>query len=81
MIFRVDVPLEPGVKLIVVGAASTLRPVAVGATVADSATLPVSPRLLAVIVEVPELVATMLTAAGLTLRVKSAVTVTAIVAV
>jgi hypothetical protein len=48
------VPVEPGVRLILVGAKVKVIPVAAGATVAESATLPVKPRLFAVIVEVAD---------------------------
>src|SRR5260370_42327670 len=51
---RVEVPVEPGVRLMLVGLKVNVIPVAAGATVADSATLPVKPKLLAVIVEVAE---------------------------
>ena len=53
-IVRVEVPVEPGVRLMLVGAKVKVIPVAAGDTVADSATLPVNPRLLAVIVEVAD---------------------------
>jgi len=59
-IVRVDVPDEPGVRLILVGANANVIPVAAGETVAERATLPVKPRLFAVIVEVAELPATKL---------------------
>jgi hypothetical protein len=59
-IVRVLVPVEPGVRLILVGANVNVMPVAAGATAAESATLPVNPRLLAVIVEVALLPATKL---------------------
>ena len=81
-IVKVEVPVEPGVRLILVGANVKVMPVAVGATVADSATLPVKPRLLAVIVEVAELPATKLAGvAAPAVIVKSAVTVRVTVAV
>jgi hypothetical protein len=51
---NVEVPVEPGVRLMLVGASVNVIPVAAGETVADKATLPVNPRLLAVIVEVAE---------------------------
>ncbi len=51
---RVEVPVEPAVRLILVGAKVKVIPVAAGDTVADSATLPVKPRLLAVIVDVAD---------------------------
>jgi hypothetical protein len=54
-IVRVEVPVEPGVRLMLVGANVKLIPVAAGDTVADSATLPVKPRLFAVMVDVVEL--------------------------
>jgi len=79
---RVDVPVEPEVRLILVGAKVSVIPAADGDTVADSATLPVKPRLLAVMVEVAEPPALML--AGLAapaVKVKSALTVTVTVAV
>jgi hypothetical protein len=50
----VEVPVEPGVRAMLVGAKVKVIPVAAGDTVADSATLPVKPRLLAVIVEVAD---------------------------
>jgi hypothetical protein len=53
-IVRVEVPVEPGVRLILVGANMKVIPVAAGDTVAESATLPVNPRLLAVMVEVAD---------------------------
>jgi len=53
-IVSVDVAVEPGVRLRLVGAKVNVIPVAAGETVADSATDPVKPRLLAVIVEVAE---------------------------
>jgi hypothetical protein len=53
-IVRVEVPVEPGVRLILVGAKVKVIPVAAGDTVADNATLPVNPRLLAAIVEVAD---------------------------
>ena len=53
-IVRVEVPVEPGVRLMLVGANVKVIPVAAGDTVADSATLPVNPRPLAVIVEVAD---------------------------
>jgi hypothetical protein len=53
-IVRVEVPVEPGVRVMLVGANVKVIPVAAGDTVADSATLPVNPRLLAVIVEVAD---------------------------
>ena len=53
-IVNVEVAVEPGVRLTLVGANVNVMPVAAGATVADSAMLPVKPRLLTVIVEVAE---------------------------
>jgi hypothetical protein len=76
------VPVDPGVRLILVGANVKVIPVAAGATVADSATLPVKPRLLAVIVEVAEPPAVKLAGdATLAAIVKSPTTVTLTVAV
>jgi len=49
---RVEVPEDPGVRLMLVRLKAKVIPVAAGATVADNATLPVKPRLLAVMVEV-----------------------------
>ncbi len=45
---------EPGVRLTLAGAKAKVMPVAAGAPVADSATLPVKPKLLTVIVEVAD---------------------------
>jgi hypothetical protein len=59
-IVRVEIPVEPGVRLMLVGANVKVIPVAAGDTVAESATLPVNPRLLAVIVEVADWPALML---------------------
>jgi hypothetical protein len=53
-IVSVEVPVEPGVRLMLVGAKAKVIPVAAGANVAESATLPVKPRLFAVIVEVAD---------------------------
>jgi hypothetical protein len=53
-IVRVEVPVEPGVRLMLVGANVRIIPVGAGDTVAESATLPVNPRLLTVIVEVAD---------------------------
>lgn len=81
-IVRVEVPLEPGVRGMLVGAKVKLMPVAAGETVAESATLPVKPRLLAVIVEVadcPEVI--VLGVAALAASVKSAAIVIETVAV
>lgn len=75
VIVSVEVELEPGVKVALVGLTATVRPVAVGDTAADSVTVPVNPKLLTVIVEVPELPARMETAVGLAVTVKSEVTV------
>jgi len=80
-IVRVEVPLEPGVRLTLVGARVAVSPVAVGETAAVNATLPVKPRLPTVTVEVAELPATTLAVVGLAAMVKSAVTVTVMVAV
>jgi hypothetical protein len=54
VIVSVLVAVEPGVRLTLAGANVKVMPVAAGATVADSATLPVKPKLLAVIVDVAE---------------------------
>jgi hypothetical protein len=51
---RVEVPVDPEVRLMLAGANMNVIPVAAEDTVADSATLPVKPRLLAVIVEAAE---------------------------
>ncbi len=78
---RVEVPVEPGVRLMLVGANVNVMPVAAGETVADRATLPVNPRLLAVIVEVAELLETMLPGVATdAATAKSALTVTVTVA-
>ncbi len=53
-IVKVEVPVEPEVRLMLVGAKVKVMPVAAGATVADSATLPVNPRLFAVMVDVAD---------------------------
>ncbi len=53
-IVRVEVPVEPGVRAMLVGAKVNVMPAAAGDTVADRATLPVNPRLDAVIVDVAE---------------------------
>jgi hypothetical protein len=53
-IVSVLVPVEPAVRLTLVGANVKVIPVAAGATVAESATLPVKPLLLRVIVEVAD---------------------------
>jgi len=78
----VEVALEPGVRLTLVGARVAVRPVAGGETAAVKATLPVNPRLPTVTVEVAEFPATKL--AGMAAEpatVKSAVTVIVTVAV
>ncbi len=80
-IVRVDVALEPGVRLTLVGARVAVSPVAAGETAAVKPTLPVNPRLPAVTVEVAELPATTVAVVGLAETVKSAVTVTVTVAV
>jgi len=81
-IVRVDVPVEPGVRLILVGANVKVMPVAAGDTVADRATLPVKPRLDAVIVDVAELPAVKLAGVATpAVIVKFAVTVRVTVAV
>jgi hypothetical protein len=53
-IVRVEVAVEPGVRLTLAGANVKVIPVATGATVAESATLPVKPKLLTVIDEVAD---------------------------
>jgi hypothetical protein len=53
-IVSVDVADDPGVRLTLVGAKVNVIPVAAGATVAESATLPVKPRLLTVTMEVAD---------------------------
>jgi len=74
--------VEPGARLILVGAKVKVIPVAAGATVADRATLPVNPLLLVVIVEEAEPPAVKLAGvAAPAAIVKSAVTVTATVTV
>ena len=81
-IVRVEVPLEPGVRLTLVGAKVKVIPVAAGATVAERATLPVRPLLVRVIVEVVEPPAVKLGGvAAPAAIVKSAVTVSVSVAV
>ncbi len=81
-IVRVEVAVEPGVRLTLVGAKVNVIPVAAGETVADSATLPVNPLLLRVIVEAAEPPAVKLTGvAAPAAIVKSAVTVRVTVAV
>ncbi len=82
MIVRVDVAVEHGVRLTLVGAKVNVIPVAAGETVADSATLPVNPLLLRVIVEAAEPPAVKLAGvAAPAAIVKSAVTVRITVAV
>ncbi len=72
-----EVPVEPGVRLMLAGANVKVMPVAAGATVAESATLPVKPRLLAVMVEVCDPPAVNGgRPAGFAARLKSAVTLT-----
>jgi hypothetical protein len=81
-IVSVDVAVEPAVRLTLVGANVKVIPVATGDTVADNATLPVKPRLLAVIVEVADPPAVKLAGvAALAEIVKSPTTVTVTVAV
>jgi hypothetical protein len=81
-IVRVEVPVEPAVRLILVGTKVKVMPVAAGDTVADNATLPVKPRLLAVIVEVADPPAVKLAGdAAPAAIVKSPTTVTETVAV
>jgi hypothetical protein len=53
-IVRALVPVEPEVRLTLVGTKMNVIPVAAGATAADSATLPVNPWLVRVMVEVAE---------------------------
>jgi hypothetical protein len=53
-IVSVEVAVDPGVRLTPVGENVNVIPVAAGATVADSATLPVKPRLLTVMVDVAD---------------------------
>jgi hypothetical protein len=53
-IVSVEVAVDPGVRLTLVGENVKVIPVAAGATVADSATLPVKPRLLTVMVDVAD---------------------------
>ncbi len=78
---RVEVELEPGVRLAVVGLTATANPVAVGETAADRVTVPVKPRLPTVIVDVAELPARTDAVVGLAVTVKSDVTVRVTVAV
>ncbi len=79
---RVEVAVEPGVRLTLVGANVKVMPVAAGDTVAERATLPVKPLLLRVIVEVAEPPAVKLGGvAAPAAIVKSAVMVTVTVAV
>ena len=81
VIVRVDVEVEPGVKLALVGLTATVRPVAVGETAAESVTDPVNPKLPTVMVEVAEPPARTDAVVGLAVTVKSLVTVTVTVAV
>ena len=70
-------PVPPAVRLTLAGLKVKIIPVAAGAAVADSVTLPVKPALVRVIVDVAELPARMLAGvAALAAIVKSAVTVT-----
>lgn len=79
---RVDVPVDPAVRLILVGLNVKVIPVAAGDTAADSATLPVNPRLLAAIVGVADPPAVNCAGdAALAESVKSLVTVNVMVAV
>jgi len=64
-IVRVEVALEPGVRLTLVGARLAVRPVAAGEIAALNATEPVKPKLLAVIVEVVPLPAWTVAVVGL----------------
>ncbi len=81
-IVSVEVPDDPGVRLILVGANVKVMPVAAGDTVADRATLPVNPRLLAVMVDVADPPATKLAGVAAPAVIeKSPTTVTATVAV
>ncbi len=81
-IVRLEVPVEPGVRLMLVGANVKLIPVAAGDTVADNATLPVNPMLLAVMVEIVELPEAIVGGlAALALNWKSGAIVTVAVAV
>ncbi len=73
----VDVPVDPGVRLMLVGLNVKVIPVAAGDTVAERATLPVKPRLLDVMVEVAEPPEMKLAGvSALALMLKSLVTVT-----
>ncbi len=81
VIVRVDVPVEPRVKLTLVGSNVAVGPVVEGETDAVRLTLPVKPRLFRVIVEVAEPPAMkLLGLAGVAEMVKSGVTVTVTVA-
>ncbi len=80
VIVRVEVALDPGVRLTLGGLTATVKPAAVGETEAASETLPVNPKLPTVIVEVPEEPALTLTVVGLAVTVKSEVTVRVTVA-
>ena len=75
---RVDVELDPGVRLTLVGLTATVRPVAVGDTAADSDTVPVKPRLPTVMVEVVLPPASTLADVGLAATVKSPTTTSVI---
>jgi hypothetical protein len=76
------VPEEPGVRLMLVGLKVKVMPAAAGETVADSATLPVKPRLFEDIVEVALPPAVKLAGvAGPEVNVKSPTTITVSVAV
>jgi len=78
---RVEVAVDPGVRLTVAGAKVNVIPAAAGETVAPSETVPVSPLLLTVIVEVADPTAVKLAGvAALAATVKSAVT-TSVIAV
>lgn len=78
---RVEVELEPGVRVALVGLTATVRPVAVGDTAAESVTVPVNPKLPTVIVEVVDPPARTVAVVGLAVTVKSDVTVSVTVAV
>ncbi len=81
-IVRMDVPVPPGVKLMVATLSEAARPVAEGETDAVRPTLASRPRLLRVMVEVAEPPAMkLLGLAGLAEMVKSGVTVTVRMAV
>jgi len=77
----VEVPVPPGVRLTLAGAKVKVIPVAAGATVAESATLPVKPALVSVTVDVAELPARKLAGVATAHETeKSAPTVTVTVA-